>query len=160
MAKNGKTAVRQVEKRCMLTILRCSYRRHHMSQKKELRKGPAFMFKNPDAAENMFGALVQVDWLDMTRGSGAYWSPQRALVFTDDVSLFFGGSATPIDDVPPRIRRLGSDRGAGLEVHQNNPTLRTLHEHSISACGESQENEWHEDHPDSGCLLWTTGSRS
>ena len=64
-----------------------------MSRTKELRKGLAFILKSPDAAENIFSALVHVDWLDMTHKSGAHCSPQRALVFTDDVSLFLGGSA-------------------------------------------------------------------
>ena len=67
-----------------------------MSQTKELRKRLAFILKNPDAAENIFSALVHVDWLDMTHKSDAHWSPQRALVFTDDVSLFLGGSAAQI----------------------------------------------------------------
>ena len=85
----------------------------HLPRRELLRKVPAFMMKGPDAAENLCGALVHVDGLEMRHGSDAYQSAQRALVFTDDLTLLLG-ALLRFDDVPRRTRRLWSDRGAEL----------------------------------------------
>ena len=71
--------------RCLLTILPCTCRPEKAYEPdKELWKGLAFILKNPDAAENIFNALFHVDWFGVL------------VSFTDDVSLFLGGSAAQI----------------------------------------------------------------
>ena len=50
------------------------------------------MLKGTEFAENLFRFLVRGDWLQMRRGSDAYRSAQRALVFKYDLTLFLGGS--------------------------------------------------------------------
>ena len=46
----------------------------------------------PDAVEAPFGALIHLDWIEVKRNTAAFRAARRALVFTDDLTKFLGGS--------------------------------------------------------------------
>lgn len=63
----------------------------HARKPKRRRTEVCFAVAGADAVGNPFGALVHADWMEMRHGSAAYRVAQRALMLTDDQTVFVGG---------------------------------------------------------------------
>ena len=101
----------------------------HLHKYRRRRATPFVQLIGSDAVEAPFGTLVHLDWIEVKRNTVAYRAARRALIFTDDITKFLGGSPSNsntkevvvesvhgFDDVPPAIRRWWSDRAPELEA--------------------------------------------
>ncbi|CAK0824602.1 unnamed protein product, partial [Prorocentrum cordatum] len=97
----------------------------HLHKYKLRRSEPMVHVTGQDAIDRPFGAMLHIDWLEIRRGAQAFKTAQRALMLTDDLTMFLGAGPSNSkeasvvvelihrhDEVPPTIRRWWSDRAA------------------------------------------------
>ncbi|CAK0884153.1 unnamed protein product [Prorocentrum cordatum] len=97
----------------------------HLHKYKLRRTEPMVHVTGQHAIDKLFGAMVHIDWPEIRRGTQGVKTAQRALMLTDDLTVFLGAGPSNskeagvvvelihrCDDVPPAIRRWWSGRAA------------------------------------------------